>query len=138
MVADPTADTIAAIATPPGRGGVGIVRVSGALAGDIARTCWLAAGLSDEVPGTTIDRQCGSAQQAVHFAAVSRGRPMLLLDDVLLELDPEKRRRFIEVLPEYDQAFFTFLPDERYDRYRREETLVYEVTDGKLSMRDAM
>ena len=41
----------------------------GTLAGDIARTAWLAAGLSDEVPGTTIDRQCGSSQQAVHFAA---------------------------------------------------------------------
>ncbi|CAH0991262.1 Steroid 3-ketoacyl-CoA thiolase [Sinobacterium norvegicum] len=41
----------------------------GPLAGDIARTCWLAAGLDDGVPGTTIDRQCGSSQQAVHFAA---------------------------------------------------------------------
>jgi acetyl-CoA C-acetyltransferase len=38
-------------------------------AGDIARTCWLAAGLPDHVPGTTVDRQCGSSQQAVHFAA---------------------------------------------------------------------
>jgi acetyl-CoA C-acetyltransferase len=38
-------------------------------AGDIARTSWLAAGLPDEVPGVTIDRQCGSSQQAVHFAA---------------------------------------------------------------------
>jgi len=36
---------------------------------DIARTCALAAGLPEHVPGTTIDRQCGSAQQAVHFAA---------------------------------------------------------------------
>ena len=41
----------------------------GPQAGDIARTCWLAAGLPEEVPGTTIDRQCGSSQQAVHFAA---------------------------------------------------------------------
>jgi acetyl-CoA C-acetyltransferase len=41
----------------------------GPQAGDIARTAWLAAGLPDEVPGTTIDRQCGSSQQAVHFAA---------------------------------------------------------------------
>ena len=41
----------------------------GPQAGDIARTCWLAAGLPDHVPGTTIDRQCGSSQQAVHFAA---------------------------------------------------------------------
>ncbi len=41
----------------------------GPQAGDIARTCWLAAGLPEHVPGVTIDRQCGSAQQAVHFAA---------------------------------------------------------------------
>jgi acetyl-CoA C-acetyltransferase len=41
----------------------------GSQAGDIARTCWLAAGLPDHVPGVTIDRQCGSSQQAVHFAA---------------------------------------------------------------------
>jgi acetyl-CoA C-acetyltransferase len=47
----------------------GCVDTIGPLAGDIARTCWLAAGLAQEVPGTTIDRQCGSSQQAVHFAA---------------------------------------------------------------------
>ena len=47
----------------------GCVDTIGPLAGDIARTCWLAAGLSQEVPGTTVDRQCGSSQQAVHFAA---------------------------------------------------------------------
>jgi acetyl-CoA C-acetyltransferase len=47
----------------------GCVDTLGPQAGDIARTAWLAAGLPDEVPGTTIDRQCGSSQQAVHFAA---------------------------------------------------------------------
>ncbi|MNI21152.1 putative acyltransferase [compost metagenome] len=47
----------------------GCVDTIGPLAGDIARTSWLAAGLSQSVPGTTIDRQCGSSQQAVHFAA---------------------------------------------------------------------
>ncbi|MGH0037386.1 MAG: acetyl-CoA C-acetyltransferase [Myxococcota bacterium] len=47
----------------------GCVDTIGPQAGDIARTCWLAAGLPDEVPGTTVDRQCGSSQQAVHFAA---------------------------------------------------------------------
>jgi acetyl-CoA C-acetyltransferase len=41
----------------------------GPQSGCIARTCWLTAGLPQHVPGTTIDRQCGSAQQAVHFAA---------------------------------------------------------------------
>jgi acetyl-CoA C-acetyltransferase len=47
----------------------GCVDAIGPQAGDIARTCWLAAGLPDDVPGTTVDRQCGSSQQAVHFAA---------------------------------------------------------------------
>ncbi|WP_339673791.1 acetyl-CoA C-acetyltransferase [uncultured Zhongshania sp.] len=47
----------------------GCVDTVGPLAGDIARSAWLAAGLSQEVPGTTIDRQCGSSQQSVHFAA---------------------------------------------------------------------
>ncbi len=47
----------------------GCLDTIGPQAGDIARTCWLSAGLPDEVPGVTIDRQCGSSQQAVHFAA---------------------------------------------------------------------
>ena len=47
----------------------GAVDCIGPLAGDIARTSWLAAGLPQHVPGVTIDRQCGSSQQAVHFAA---------------------------------------------------------------------
>jgi len=47
----------------------GCVDTIGPQAGDIARTCWLVAGMPDEVPGTTVDRQCGSSQQAVHFAA---------------------------------------------------------------------
>lgn len=47
----------------------GAIDTLGPLAGDIARTCWLTAGLSEAVPGVTIDRQCGSSQQSVHFAA---------------------------------------------------------------------
>ncbi len=47
----------------------GCVDTVGPQAGDIARTCWLAAGLPEEVPGVTVDRQCGSSQQAIHFAA---------------------------------------------------------------------
>jgi acetyl-CoA C-acetyltransferase len=47
----------------------GCIDTVGPQAGDIARTCWLAAGFADHVPGVTIDRQCGSSQQAVHFAA---------------------------------------------------------------------
>ena len=48
---------------------MGCVDTVGPLAGNIARSCWLAAGLPMSVPGVTIDRQCGSSQQAVHFAA---------------------------------------------------------------------
>jgi acetyl-CoA C-acetyltransferase len=48
---------------------LGCVDAIGPQAGDIARTCWLAAGLPEEVPGVTVDRQCGSSQQALHFAA---------------------------------------------------------------------
>ncbi|GAA4595015.1 acetyl-CoA C-acetyltransferase [Planotetraspora phitsanulokensis] len=47
----------------------GCLDAVGPQAGDIARTSWLAAGLPQEVPGVTVDRQCGSSQQAVHFAA---------------------------------------------------------------------
>ncbi|MDQ8701580.1 acetyl-CoA C-acetyltransferase [Streptomyces sp. LHD-70] len=48
---------------------LGCLDTIGPQAGDIARTAWLAAGLPEEVPGTTVDRQCGSSQQALHFAA---------------------------------------------------------------------
>src|SRR6478736_7306740 len=48
---------------------MGCLDAIGPQAGDIARTAWLAAGLPEHVPGTTVDRQCGSSQQAVHFAA---------------------------------------------------------------------
>lgn len=47
----------------------GCVDAVGPMAGNIARTCWLAAGFPLSVPGVTVDRQCGSSQQAVHFAA---------------------------------------------------------------------
>jgi acetyl-CoA C-acetyltransferase len=47
----------------------GCIDAIGSQAGDIARTCALAAGLPESVPGVTIDRQCGSSQQSVHFAA---------------------------------------------------------------------
>jgi acetyl-CoA C-acetyltransferase len=47
----------------------GCTETIGGQAGDIGRTAWLVAGFPDEVPGVTIDRQCGSSQQAVHFAA---------------------------------------------------------------------
>jgi DNA replication and repair protein RecF len=81
------------------------------------------------------------AAQARRFSGLTGKRPVLLLDDVLLEMDGEKRRRFLEVLPAYDQAFYTFLPEEPYRHYIRDrgpgggartETLVYTVESGLL------
>ena len=47
----------------------GTIDAMGPNAGNLGRFCWLGAGLPDSVPGVTIDRQCGSSQQSVHFAA---------------------------------------------------------------------
>jgi DNA replication and repair protein RecF len=73
--------------------------------------------------------------QARRFSEMTGRNPVLLLDDVLLELDPEKRRRLLSVMPGYDQAFYTFLPEEPYNRYRKSDTLVYYVKSGCLSAR---
>jgi acetyl-CoA acyltransferase len=47
----------------------GCVNAAGEQSDNIARTALLAAGFPERVPGTTLDRKCGSSQQAVHFAA---------------------------------------------------------------------
>ena len=71
--------------------------------------------------------------QARRFFEMTGKKPTLLLDDVLLEMDGEKRQKFLSVMPEYSQAFFTFLPEEPYQRYRKDDTLVYHVSGGVLS-----
>jgi DNA replication and repair protein RecF len=75
--------------------------------------------------------------QARRFSEMTGKNPVLLFDDVLLEMDGEKRQRFLSVMPAYDQAFYTFLPEEPYERYRRnagngDDTLVYRVEAGAL------
>lgn len=70
--------------------------------------------------------------QARCFSAMTGKTPVLLLDDVLLELDGEKRRRFLSVMPDYRQAFFTFLPEEPYNNYRKPDTIVYTVHAGTI------
>jgi DNA replication and repair protein RecF len=72
------------------------------------------------------------AAQARLYTGMTGRKPLLLLDDVLLELDGEKRRRFLSVMPGYDQAFYTFLPEEPYEKYRKDDTLVYYVRGGEL------
>jgi DNA replication and repair protein RecF len=70
--------------------------------------------------------------QAEHYSATTGRLPVLLLDDVLLELDRGKRRRFLELLPPAGQSFFTFLPGESWEEYLTDSTLVYEVRNGRF------
>lgn len=70
--------------------------------------------------------------QAQLLSRVTGRLPVLLLDDVLLELDPVRRGRFVDALPDYEQAFFTFLPDEQYARFRRDTTRTYTVRAGEI------
>ena len=68
--------------------------------------------------------------QAGFFLEKTGKKPVLLLDDVLLELDNEKRRKFLSLMPDYEQAFYTFLPGEHYEKYRKSGTIVYTMESG--------
>jgi len=70
--------------------------------------------------------------QALFFQKKTGKKPILLLDDVLLELDPGKRAQFIKRLPPYEQAFFTFLPDSGWGNFKTKESRVYWVQQGRL------
>jgi DNA replication and repair protein RecF len=72
--------------------------------------------------------------QARYYREKSGEKPILLMDDVLLELDPEKRKRFMKTLPEREQTFSTFLPGEPYESYKGEDTIVYAIEGGKASL----
>jgi DNA replication and repair protein RecF len=73
--------------------------------------------------------------QARYLAERTGRKPILLLDDVLLELDPGKRRALISRFPEYEQAFFTFLSDENFLPYQKPGTLVLNVEKGVFQVR---
>ena len=68
--------------------------------------------------------------QAVYFTKITGKKPVLLMDDVLLEMDPEKRRKIMALLPEYDQLFCTFLPGEPYEKYKKTTTRIYFIKEG--------
>lgn len=70
------------------------------------------------------------ATQAHFYTKITGRLPVLLIDDALLELDPEKREKFMSLLPSYDQLICTFLPGEPYRKYRGKKSLVYIVSEG--------
>ena len=69
--------------------------------------------------------------QAVYLSRATGLKPVLLMDDVLLELDPNKRAKLTSLLPDYDQLFCTFLPGEPYERYMHDTTKVYKIEGGQ-------
>lgn len=69
--------------------------------------------------------------QAIFVTRVTESKPVLLMDDVLLELDPDKRAKLTTMLPDYDQLFCTFLPGEPYERYKRDTTRIYSIKGGE-------
>ncbi|MCR4626300.1 MAG: DNA replication and repair protein RecF [Treponema sp.] len=69
--------------------------------------------------------------QAVFYTKMTGKKPVLLMDDVMLELDPEKRKKLTALLPEYDQIFCTFLPGEPYENYMHEGTKIYFLDKGE-------
>lgn len=73
--------------------------------------------------------------QASYYREITGKSPVLLMDDVLLELDPDKRQHVMTLLPEYEQLFCTFLPGEPYDRYKKSTTRVYSIDKGTWSER---
>src|SRR6266571_1125739 len=64
---------------------------------DIARNAWLSAGLPESVPGVTVDRQCGSSQQAVHFAAQA---VMSGTQDLVIAAGVESHQRAVRAIDE--------------------------------------
>ncbi|GHV83602.1 DNA replication and repair protein RecF [Spirochaetia bacterium] len=71
--------------------------------------------------------------QTTRYTAVTKNKPIVLFDDVLLELDKEKRKIFLSKLPQYEQAFYTFLPDEPFDEYMQDNTKIFYVNEGRLN-----
>lgn len=69
--------------------------------------------------------------QAVYYTRATGLKPVLLMDDVLLELDPDKRAKLTALLPDYEQLFCTFLPGEPYERYMHSTTKVYKIEKGE-------
>ncbi len=70
--------------------------------------------------------------QMLLFTQETGSTPTVLVDDVLLELDPNRRARVFEYFPDCGQIFFTFLPGEKYGKYIKSTAIAYNVKDGQF------
>ncbi len=76
--------------------------------------------------------------QSLIFSKFRGTNPIHLYDDVLLELDYEKRIQFMQYLPPSSQSFFTFLPTEPYRDYLDTQTMIVEVNNGRFVHRNSI
>lgn len=74
--------------------------------------------------------------QAKFYTEKLNSKPIILMDDVMLELDNEKKQKFMSFLPDYKQLFCTFLQGEIIEDYKSANTKIFYVEDGKLSERN--
>ena len=74
--------------------------------------------------------------QAKFYTEKLKQKPILLMDDVILELDNDKRQSFMSLLPSYKQLFCTFLHGEPFNNYKTKDTKVFFVEDGILNERN--
>ena len=73
------------------------------------------------------------AAQSCFVHSLTGRKPILLLDDVLLEIDGKKKEAFIRSLPDFEQAFFTFLPEEDFAPFHSGDSVVYLVREGAFT-----
>ena len=70
--------------------------------------------------------------QARYFYEKTGKKPIILIDDVLLELDYLKRVMFYKRLTDVEQVFFTFLPDESFIKSEKNDILKYYIRNGEI------
>lgn len=73
--------------------------------------------------------------QTMFFYQKTGKKPILLLDDVFLEMDPKRKEKFLDVFPEYEQAFFTFLPGDSLLGLKNFRAISYHVENGRISQK---
>ena len=74
--------------------------------------------------------------QAQFYIEKFNEKPIFLMDDVMLELDNDKKKKFMSLLPSYKQLFCTFLQGELFDNYKTKDTKILFMDNGVLNERN--
>ena len=124
---------------------VGNVDSVGPQAGCLARTSWLVAGFPEHVPGVTVDRRCGSSQQAIHFAAqaVMAGTADVVVAGGIQSMSQVPMMAAFEIGGDTDYDPFTTSPgwvdrygSERFDQFSGAEQIAARWDISRSEMED--